>query len=617
MADSFLTKTTLEREGILEVSGRNALESHSALREIIASRISEEAADVFAEPVLSRGNDEAPPTVSWYVPWSGEGRLLSALDAEQRARAESVLTERLVALSSLFNDPDYGLLVGAALHVRSADDIWVVDGNPVLVNWGTVPPGVAKSRPRRDRHFADTLGRFLPLSSAPPLTASEWQSRAGVAGETPAPVRKVDEAPEPRAAAATAALTATAASRGATPTASPAGPPEPPGHAVIDAAPRRSGWVHWTPLVILLLLTGSALAWLLVPGTRLFPLPPPPVLVDDARSTEIAEDINRSLEARAEALEAAIAEATCTDQGQLILSDGHLPDGTMPPVITDGEIQDPDVPVPVTGEPWLPTGPKQVAVNQGVPGDDGTITSRPTDLLDLLETQTVFVLADGATTGNIGSGFFVAPDLVVTNHHVVAGSAGGGAVFVTSKALGSLHEARVLVSEGPLETTGTDFAILHVDGVRQPFFTLRSTTETLKLQRVVAAGYPGAIIETDPAYHALLSGDATAIPDMSVTQGIVNTEQDFTNVTRVLIHTARISPGNSGGPLVDSCGRAVGVNTFGRTADERHLNFSIASTDLIRFLSSNGFDVSEDSGGCEAMAVPSGAVDIAETLEQP
>ena len=600
MAENFLTKTTLDREGVIEISGRSALESYRALRELITTRVSDEVASVLAEPVLSRGNDETPPTVSWYVPWQGEGKRLAALGEEQRSQAESILTERLLALSSLINDPDYGTLVGAALHVRSNDDVWVVDGNPVLVNWGTVPPGTAQSRPRRDQHFAGTLGRFLPMLAAPPLTSSEMQERASLAPAAPVPATDGADG-ESLDASASTAMTGDQVSGGPVPVRSSGSPPGDPVVPVPVVHERRSGWIHWIPLVLLLLLAGATLAWLLVPGTLIYPPPPAQTLIDESRATEVAEEVNRTLEERAEALESAIAGATCTDDGQLVLEDGHLPDGSMPPVIADGEIQDPDTPVAVQGESLLPIGPERVAVEQSISGDDGTVTGEQTDLLNLLEQQTVLVLAD--LNGDLvnGSGFFVGPDLVVTNHHVVENAS---RIVVTNRALGRLHPAEILVAAGPFELTGADFALLRIHGINRPFFKVRNADSTMKLQRVVASGFPGAIIETDPVYQALISGDTTAIPEMSVSQGIVNTEQNFAGLANVLIHTARISPGNSGGPLVDACGRVVGVNTFGRTSDERFLNFSIVSGDLLRFLGANGYAVSEDAGDCTAMAVP-------------
>src|SRR3546814_12027083 len=44
----------------------------------------------------------------------------------------------------------------------------------------------------------------------------------------------------------------------------------------------------------------------------------------------------------------------------------------------------------------------------------------------------------------------------------------------------------------------------------------------------------------------------------------------------MLIHTAKISRGNSGGPLVDQCGRIVGINTAITRADDGDSPFAFA-----------------------------------------
>jgi S1-C subfamily serine protease len=245
----------------------------------------------------------------------------------------------------------------------------------------------------------------------------------------------------------------------------------------------------------------------------------------------------------------------------------------------------------------VPPDPSRVEVPRQ-PADPAAQPETAT-LLQTIEDQTVLVVSIAGDRSGTGSGFFVGPDLVVTNHHVVvAAMEGSGQVLVTNRRLGRVHEAQILATLGPLESQGGDFALLKVPGVQMPFYTLRGSIETMKLQNVIAAGYPGAILETDANFARLRQGDPTAIPDLSVTDGIVNTEQDLGPTTRALIHTAVISPGNSGGPLVDSCGRTVGVNTFGRTADQRHLNFALASTDLIRFLERSGVAHRAQSGPC-------------------
>lgn len=70
--------------------------------------------------------------------------------------------------------------------------------------------------------------------------------------------------------------------------------------------------------------------------------------------------------------------------------------------------------------------------------------------------------------------------------------------------------------------------------------------------------------------------------------------------TRIITHSASISPGNSGGPLVDACGRAVGVNTFisydGESA--QRLNFSLDANSAAEFLDRNGVTPTVDAGQC-------------------
>ena len=171
----------------------------------------------------------------------------------------------------------------------------------------------------------------------------------------------------------------------------------------------------------------------------------------------------------------------------------------------------------------------------------------------------------------------------MTNHHVVVG-AGQGSVFITNKSLGRLHEAQVLKSQGPFQATGGDFALLRVAGVNQPAFEVLNTSESQKLQSVVAAGYPADLLQSDAQFQALQNGDFTAVPDLAMTDGTVSTEQ-MVNTARMIAHSAPISQGNSGGPLIDMCGRVIGVNTFIREGSARTLNFALAASDMMRFLS--------------------------------
>jgi S1-C subfamily serine protease len=574
MSTHFLTKTTVDLAACLSIGEQLALEAHPALAAFLDRMAGAEAAALFAEPLMSRGNREAPPTISWYAAAEGEGRPITQLDGPARAEAEARLARMLAGLRPLLDDPDGGRLLGAALHVPSPEDVWVVEGRPVILNWGMLAAPDARDAVARTAQFSRTLGRYLPLATAPALTPEEQgaqrRERAGAQGEGS------------RAAAATGAGTAAPAlgSQDAARVAEPGPRPGHPGGADGAApAPRRGppGAYGWVPLLVLLLLAGGSLAWLLLPGTRLFP-PVPSAVVDAAEAERVARAVNESLIERRAALRGALDAAQCRADGTLVMPDGRTLEGLLPPRPGAPDAA-PGSRTDASPTPLLPA-PIERALAPGAAEGDGA------SLIDLIEARTVMVIASGPQPGT-GSGFFVAPDLVITNFHVVEG-ADPARIFVTNSGLGSLRQATVLTAVGPLDVVGADFALLRVPGAAQPFFDILDTDTTLKLQSVIAAGYPGDILESDAAFAELRAGNAAAVPELTVTDGLVSTEQTLANRSRLVVHSAAISRGNSGGPLIDYCGRVVGVNTFVRQGPMRNLNFALGAKDLLAFMGSAG-----------------------------
>ena len=255
MADHFLTKTRISLDQCLQHGDQLALDAYETLHGAIKSRVGNEAAELFAEPLVSRGNDSAQPSVSWYSDVEGKGQPLSRMDSAAQSGIAASLSRMLQQIAPLMQDPEVGGLVAAAMHVRDNDDIWVVAGRPILLNWGMLPEGAATDTASRSAHYAQTLGRFLPLAAAPALSATE---RAAAAAAAPA-VSETATAAAPAAAGAAASVAA-ASGQGTTP---PPSPPPPRERRNVPAG-------AWVPLLLLLLLAGGTLIWLLLPGNRIF-----------------------------------------------------------------------------------------------------------------------------------------------------------------------------------------------------------------------------------------------------------------------------------------------------------------------------------------------------------
>jgi len=156
--------------------------------------------------------------------------------------------------------------------------------------------------------------------------------------------------------------------------------------------------------------------------------------------------------------------------------------------------------------------------------------------IETIVSQSLPAVASIDTGTARGSGFFVRPDLVVTNNHVVEGQSS-----VQLQAGNVKYSAHVMTT-----SPGVDLALLQVYGTspNQPTLRLGSTSDARAGEEVIAIGYAlGALSNT-------------------VTRGIVSAVRQSGAVT--LIQTdAAINPGNSGGPLLDRNGNVIGINTMG------------------------------------------------------
>lgn len=208
---------------------------------------------------------------------------------------------------------------------------------------------------------------------------------------------------------------------------------------------------------------------------------------------------------------------------------------------------------------------------------------------DAIEAGCVFLVSlAGGNKLSTGSGFFIAPGYIATNRHVVG--ANPNKVLVTSKALGRPVPGRVIAKSS---AKGEDFAIVKVDiPAGAHVKPLSFAADVKKTQKVGAWGFPNIIGRNDPSYTSLLKGEnINAMPELSYSEGVVSAVLD--RKPRVIAHTAPISPGNSGGPLVDESGKVVGINTM-ITLDEdsyRQASLALTADALVNFIKANGISL--------------------------
>lgn len=205
----------------------------------------------------------------------------------------------------------------------------------------------------------------------------------------------------------------------------------------------------------------------------------------------------------------------------------------------------------------------------------------PANVAELLEQNTVLILALVGKGVSMGTGFFLSPDTIMTNAHVVGNAT---EVVYINKFVGTVRAASVLLR---VREQGLDFAVLKT---REPIPVkpLKLQKELVqKMERVSAWGFPSAVMSDDPKFLGLLQGNMQAAPEVVYTEGSVNVV--LNRKPPLVVHSATVSQGNSGGPLVNAAGDVVGINTMIKLDDQsyRQSSLAIPSTVIAAFLEAN------------------------------
>jgi hypothetical protein len=167
----------------------------------------------------------------------------------------------------------------------------------------------------------------------------------------------------------------------------------------------------------------------------------------------------------------------------------------------------------------------------------------PSEIYRQVVRSTVTIITD---VGTLGSGFYVAPNVVATNYHVVEGAA----------------EVKCVLTNTSTQVNVTGYVAVDKDAD----LILLKVTGTPKTPLKLAYGN----VATGQIIYAI---GAPQGMEGTISDGIVSAVRTSDNLTFIQI-TAPISQGSSGGPVVNRVGEVVGIATLIHSGGQ-NLNFAV------------------------------------------
>lgn len=213
--------------------------------------------------------------------------------------------------------------------------------------------------------------------------------------------------------------------------------------------------------------------------------------------------------------------------------------------------------------------------------------------------RVVIIGTDGQSVFPVshGSGFAVAPNRIVTNAHVVQEATQDNTLrigIVPPEGNEGAFAKIIAISQK------NDLAVVEIIGntLRLPPLTI-SGSDDQDGAEVSAVGYP---MNVDQAQGLSMSDIFNSQPPVK-SRGFLSGSRPSRQFDTIL-HTAPIARGNSGGPLLDSCGRVLGVNSFGADSQggDAEFYFAVSTRELLPFLRSAKIEPRINALPCRSLA---------------
>ena len=151
----------------------------------------------------------------------------------------------------------------------------------------------------------------------------------------------------------------------------------------------------------------------------------------------------------------------------------------------------------------------------------------------------------------LGSGFFISENIIVTNYHVIEGAS---EAYCYTNNSSSKYKIEGYLAVDKL----VDLILLKVSGLNRTALRIASGSPT-------------------PGQKIFVIGSPKGLP-ATISDGIISGLRDFEGKKLIQI-TAPISPGSSGGPVLNANGELIGVSV-GQFKEGQNLNFAIPKSNL-------------------------------------